>query len=323
MRSRYLAISAAAMLAVVHHVAQAQQPFPNKPVRMIVGYTPGSEIDVVARLIADRMSENWGQRVIVDNRSGAGGTLAAAMVARAAPDGYTWLFNSVSHTASLALYSKLPYHPVNDFSFVSQATSAPNVLITAPSKGIKSVDTLIKLARAKPGALTYGAAGVGSGTHINGTLFLVAADVQVPMVAYKGTPELVTETATGRIHYSFSPIGSTIAFVKDGRLAALGVTTLQRSPALPDIPTIAETTLPGFEWDQWYGLFMPAGTPRAIVEQTNVQMKQILSSSAITERLRVRGSWPNVMTPEQFEKKVRAETEKVTKALAAAGVTPQ
>jgi tripartite-type tricarboxylate transporter receptor subunit TctC len=304
-------------------VAQAQEQFPNKPVRMIIGYTPGSEIDVVGRLLADQMSERWGQRVIVDNRSGAGGTLAAAMVARAAPDGYTWLFNSVSHTASLALYSKLPYHPVDGFRFVSQATSAPNVLITSPSQGPKSVNALIKLARSKPGQLTYGAAGVGSGTHINGTLFLLAADIQVAMASYKGTPELVTETATGRINYSFSPIGSTIAFVKDGRLSALGVTTLQRSPALPDIPTVAETALPGFEWDQWYGLFMPAGTPRAIVEQVNAQMKQILSSPAVKEKLDVRGSWPNVMSPAEFEKKVRAETAKVTKALAAAGVKPQ
>lgn len=322
---RYLpyAVCATVMPLGALPVAHAQEPFPNKPVRMIIGYTPGSEIDVVGRLLADQMSERWGQRVIVDNRSGAGGTLAAAMVARAAPDGYTWLFNSVSHTASLALYSKLPYHPVDGFRFVSQATSAPNVLITAPSQGPKSVSALIKLARSKPNQLTYGAAGVGSGTHINGTLFLLAADIQVSMVAYKGTPELVTETATGRINYCFSPIGSTIAFVKDGRLSALGVTTLQRSPALPDIPTVAETALPGFEWDQWYGLFMPAGTPRAIVEQVNAQMKQILSSPAIKEKLNVRGSWPNVMSPAEFEKKVRAETDKVTKALAAAGVKPQ
>jgi tripartite-type tricarboxylate transporter receptor subunit TctC len=319
MRYLYLAVSAAVMLV---GAAQAQQ-FPNKSVRMLVGYTPGSEIDVVARLLVDQMSENWGQRVIVDNRAGAGGTLAAAAVARSAPDGYTWLFNSVSHTANLALYSQLPYHPLQSFSFVSQATSAPNVLITAPSQGIKSVDALIKLARSKPGALTYGAAGIGSGTHINGTLFLLAADIQVANASYKGTPELVTETTTGRIHYSFTPIGSTVAFVKDGRLTPLAVTTLQRSPAMPDVPTVAETALPGFEWDQWYGLFMPAGTPRAIIDQVNAQMKQILSSPAIKERLNVRGSWPNVMSPDQFEKKVRTETEKVTKALAAAGVKPQ
>jgi len=322
MRSSQIAVSAAFLALGVQHAA-AQEAFPNKPIRMIIGFTPGSEIDVVGRLIADQMSEHWGHRVIVDNRAGAGGTVAAAIVARAAPDGYTWLFNSVAHTASLALYSKLSYHPVQSFAFVSQATSAPNVLITAPSQAIKSVGALIKMARERPGKLTYGAAGVGSGTHLNGTLFTLAAEVQVANASYKGTPELITDTTAGRIHYSFAPIGGTIAFVRDKRLAALGVTTLQRSPALPDVPTIAESALPGFEWDQWYGMFMPAGVPRSIVEQVGSEMKRILSSAQIKERLNVRGSWPNTNTPAQFEKKVRAEIAKVTKALAAAGVKPQ
>lgn len=323
MRPAYIAIAAAVMQFGIPQVAQAQQQFPNKPVRMIVGFTAGSEIDVVARLIAEQMWESWGQRVVVDNRAGAGGTVAGAIVARATPDGYTWLFNSVAHTASLALYSRLPYHPVRDFAFVSQATSAPNVLITAPSLGFKSIGALIALARAKPGQLTFGAAGVGSGTHINGTLFRLAANINVANASYKGSPDMIADTVTARIHYCFSPIGSTLAFVRDGRLAALGVTTLQRAPALPDVPTIAESALPGFEWDQWYGMFMPAKTPRAIVNQVNAEMKRILSSPAITNRLNVRGSWPNVSTPQQFEKKVRAEIEKVTKALTAAGVKAQ
>jgi tripartite-type tricarboxylate transporter receptor subunit TctC len=322
MRKLHLGTTTAVLLLGAQP-ALAQDGFPNKPVRMLIGFTPGSEIDVVGRLLADQLSERWGQRVIVDNRSGAGGTLAASTVARAAPDGYTWLFNSVAHTASGALYSKLSYDPVRDFAFVSQATSAPNVLITAPSQGIKSTSALIALAKAKPGQLTYGAAGVGSGTHINGTLFTLAADIKVVNASYKGTPELIAETATGRINYCFSPIGSTVAFVNDGRLTALGVTTLQRSPALPDVPTIAETALPGFEWDQWYGMFMPAGTPSAIVEKVSAEMRQILMAAAIKEKLAVRGSWPIVSTPEQFTRKVRAETEKVGKALAAAGVKPQ
>lgn len=323
MRQAYIAIAAAVMLLGIQPSVQAQQNFPNKPVRMIVGFTPGSEIDVVARLIAEQMWERWGQRVIVDNRTGAGGTVAGAIVARATPDGYTWFFNSVAHTASGALYSRLPYDPLRDFAFVSQATSAPNVLITAPSQGIKSTAALIALARQKPGKLTFGAAGVGSGTHINGTLFRLAANIDVANASYRGSPDMIADTVTGRIQYCFSPIGSTLGFVRDGRLAALGVTTLQRSPALPDVPTIAESALPGFEWDQWYGMFMPARTPRAIVNQVHAEMKRILSSPAIKERLNVRGSWPNVSTPKEFEKKVRGEVEKVTKALAAAGVKPQ
>ena len=240
MRPAHVAIAAAVMLLGSQHAAPAQEQFPNKPIRMLIGFTAGSEIDVVGRLIADQMSERWGHRVIVDNRAGAGGTLAGSIVARAAPDGYTWYFNSVAHTASLALYSQLSYHPVRDFAFVSQATSAPNVLITAPSLGIKSTGALIALASSKPGQLTYGAAGAGSGTHINGTLFSLAAGINIANASYKGTPELLADTVTARIHYSFSPIGSTLAFVSDGRLTALGVTTLQRAPALPDTPTIAE-----------------------------------------------------------------------------------
>lgn len=318
-----IAVAAMMLLIGMPHAALAQQAYPSKPVRMIIGFTPGSEIDLVGRLIADQMSERWGQRVIVDNRTGAGGTVAGGIVARSAADGYTLFFQSVAHTASLALYSKLTYHPVRDFAFVSQATSAPNVLITASSQGIKSVGALIALAKSKPGQLTYGAAGLGSGTHINGALFTSAAGINVINVAYKGTPELITDTTAARIHYSFSPIGSTISFVREGRLSALGVTTLERSPALPNVPTVAETALPGFEWDQWYGMLMPAGTPAAIVRQVQAEMQRILTQPAVKERLNVRGSWPNVSNPAVFEKKVRAEIDKVTKALADAGVKPQ
>ena len=177
------------------------------------------------------------------------------------PDGYTWFFNSVSHTASLALYPKLAYHPVRDFAFVSQATSAPNVLIAAPAQGIKSTKALIALAKQKPGQMNYGHAGVGSGTHITGELFRLAADINVVHTPYKGSPELVADTVAGRIQYSFSPIGTTLGFIKEGRLVALGVTTLARSPSLPDVPTVAEAGLAGFEWDQWYGMLLPAKDP--------------------------------------------------------------
>jgi len=299
--------------------AQPQQ-FPTKPIRMIVGFTPGSEIDVVARLVNQEISENWGQRVVVDNRSGAGGTVAGAIAAGAAPDGYTLFFNSVSHTASQALYSKLPYDTLRDFAGVSQATSAPNVLVVAPTQGIKSVKELLALARQKSGQINFGSAGVGSGTHITGEMFRLAAQLNVSHVPYKGVPELLADTVTGRIHYSFSPIGNTLAFVKDRRLIALAVTTTVRSPSLPEVPTVAESAIPGFEWDQWYGLFAPAKTPRAIVNQLSKEMARVLALSDIRERLAVRGSVPKPSTPEQFDKFVRAEVEKVTKAIKAGGI---
>ena len=299
--------------------AQPQQ-FPTKPIRMIVGFTPGSEIDVVARLVNQEISDNWGQRVVVDNRSGAGGTVAGAIAAGAAPDGYTLFFNSVSHTASQALYSKLPYDTLRDFAGVSQATSAPNVLVVAPTQGIKSVKELLALARQKSGQINFGSAGVGSGTHITGEMFRLAAQLNVSHVPYKGVPELLADTVTGRIHYSFSPIGNTLAFVKDRRLIALAVTTTVRSPSLPEVPTVAESAIPGFEWDQWYGLFAPAKTPRAIVNQLSKEMARVLALSDIRERLAVRGSVPKPSTPEQFDKFVRAEIEKVTKAIKAGGI---
>jgi tripartite-type tricarboxylate transporter receptor subunit TctC len=310
-----------AALALFSTVCAAQpQHFPNKPIRMIVGFTPGSEIDVVARLLNQEISENWGQRVVVDNRTGAGGTVGGAIAATAAPDGYTLFFNSVSHTASQALYSKLPYDTLRDFAGVSQATSAPNVLVVAPTQGIKSVKELLALARQKSGQINFGSAGVGSGTHITGEMFRLAEQLNVSHVPYKGVPELLADTVTGRIHYSFSPIGNTLPFVKDRRLIALAVTTTVRSPSLPEVPTVAESAIPGFEWDQWYGLFAPAKTPRAIVNQLSKEMARVLALPDIRERLAFRGSVPKPSTPEQFDKFVRAEVEKVTKAIKAGGI---
>lgn len=317
----YASQGALAALALFSTVCAAQpQHFPNKPIRMIVGFTPGSEIDVVARLLNQEISENWGQRVVVDNRTGAGGTVGGAIAATAAPDGYTLFFNSVSHTASQALYSKLPYDTLRDFAGVSQATSAPNVLVVAPTQGIKSVKELLALARQKSGQINFGSAGIGSGTHITGEMFRLAEQLNVSHVPYKGVPELLADTVTGRIHYSFSPIGNTLPFVKDRRLIALAVTTTARSPSLPEVPTVAESAIPGFEWDQWYGLFAPAKTPRAIVNQLSKEMARVLALPDIRERLAFRGSVPKPSTPEQFDKFVRAEVEKVTKAIKAGGI---
>ena len=317
----YASQGALAALALFSTVCAAQpQHFPNKPIRMIVGFTPGSEIDVVARLLNQEISENWGQRVVVDNRTGAGGTVGGAIAATAAPDGYTLFFNSVSHTASQALYSKLPYDTLRDFAGVSQATSAPNVLVVAPTQGIKSVKELLALARQKSGQINFGSAGIGSGTHITGEMFRLAEQLNVSHVPYKGVPELLSDTVTGRIHYSFSPIGNTLPFVKDRRLIALAVTTTARSPSLPEVPTVAESAIPGFEWDQWYGLFAPAKTPRAIVNQLSKEMARVLALPDIRERLAFRGSVPKPSTPEQFDKFVRAEVEKVTKAIKAGGI---
>lgn len=315
-RGAAVALVATSMLTALG-VAQAQQ-YPNKPIRMIVGFTPGSEIDVVARLINQEMSEHWKQRVVVDNRTGAGGTVGGAIAATATPDGY--IFNSVSHAASQALYPKLPYDTLRDFAGVSQATSAPNVVLIAPSQGIKSVKELLAAVRQKAGQANYGHAGVGSGTHITGEMFRLAVQLNVTHIPYKGVPEVLADTTTGRIYYSFAPIGNALPFVQDRRLVALAVTTAVRVPSLPDVPTVAESGIPGFEWDQWYGLFAPAKTPRAIVNQLSKEMARVLALPTIRERLAVRGSVPKPSTPEEFDKFVRVEVSRIGKAIRDGGI---
>jgi tripartite-type tricarboxylate transporter receptor subunit TctC len=299
---------------------QAQQPFPNKPIRMLVGFTPGSEIDVIGRVVFMELSERLGQKIVIDNRSGAGGTVAGAIAASSPADGYTLFLNSVAHAASSALYPQLPYDPLRDFAAVSQLTSAPNVLVVSPSQGLKSVKELIALAKQKPGYLNAGHAGPGSGTHITGEMFRTALRIDVSPTPYKGTPDLLADTMTGRIHYSFSPIGSTLPFLKEKRLVGLAVTTLARTPLLPDVPTVAETVIPGFEWDQWYGLFAPARTPRPIVDRLSKELTVLLVLPELKEKVILRGSVTKPSTPEEFGKFVRAEVAKIGKAIQDGGI---
>ena len=293
----------------------ASHPYPAKPIRVLIGFSAGSEIDTIGRLVAQKMSEGLGQQLVVENRTGAGGTLAAGQVASAAPDGYTLLVNSVSHAAVQALYPKLPFDTVRDFAPISQLTSAPNVLVVAPAQGIRSPKELIDMAKQKPGQVNFGSAGVGSGTHMTLEQFRLATGIQVAHVPYKGVPEVLTDTATGRVHTSFAPIGNTLAMIKDGRLVPLAVSTAVRSPSLPDVPTLSETVVPGLDWDQWYGLFAPAKTPPQIVGQLSREVARVLAAAELRERISNRGSVPKPSTPEEFDAFVRAEVAKVGKVI--------
>jgi tripartite-type tricarboxylate transporter receptor subunit TctC len=301
-------------------LAQGTPGYPAKPVRVLVGFTAGSELDVVARLVTNAMSEKWGQKIVVENRTGAGGTVAGAVAAKSPADGYTLFFNSVSHTASSALYPQLSYDPVVDFAGVSQATSAPNVLLLPPGQSAKSVKELIELVRKKPGQINFASAGVGSGTHIAGEMFRLGARLDVSHVPYKGVPEVINDTITGRVDYSFAPIGNVLPFVADKRIIALAVTTISRSPSLPDTPTIAETAIPGYDWDQWYGLFAPAKTPRPIVEQLSKEMSRVLAMPDVKKLLATRGSLAKSSTPAEFDRFVRTETEKTTRVIKEGGI---
>ena len=237
------------------------QAYPAKPVKIVVPFTPGSATDILARTVGQKLGDLWGQNVLVDNRAGAGGTIGAALVAKSPPDGLTLMVHSAAQAVNPFIYPTLSYDTLKDFAQVVPLGGQPNVPVVAPSRGYKTVADLIADAQKNPGALNFASAGIGSGTHINGEKFKLAAGIDVVHIPYKGTPEALNDTLTGRVTYFFSPISAALPLIRDGRLAALGVSSARRSGTLPDVPTIAESGLPGFEYNLWVAMFAPAGTP--------------------------------------------------------------
>ena len=297
----------------------AAEKYPSKPIRMLVPFSAGSQTDILARWIGEKVYEGWGQRVVVDNRPSAGGTIAAEYVLAANPDGHTMMMHATGHAANATLYSKLPYDVVRDFSGVSQVASVPNLLIVGPALGVKSVKELIALAKTRPGQFNFSSAGIGSGTHVNGEMFKLAAGIEVTHIPYKGAPEALNEAISGRVQFVFSPILVSVGQVKAGRAIALAVSTANRSPMLPDVPTVAEAGVAGFEFDQWYGLFVSAKTPRSIVNSANKEIVRILNLPDMKERMLTQGATPKPTTPEEFDKFVRSEVAKMGKVIIAAG----
>jgi tripartite-type tricarboxylate transporter receptor subunit TctC len=321
---RYLAVLGFAVLWPALAVEQlSAQPYPNKPVHIIVPFTPGSATDILARTFGQKLSDLWGQSVFVENRPGAGGTIGAAVVAKSAADGYTLLVNSAAHAYNPSIYTSLPFDTTKDFVEIVPLAGQPNVLVVAPSAGVKSVAELIALAKQKPGQLNFGSAGTGSGTHINGEKFKLAAGIDVVHIPYKGTPEALTDTMAGRVTYFFSPISAALANVRDGKLLALGVSTAKRSSALPNVPTIAESGLPGFDYNLWVGLFAPAGTPPEIVDKINKDVARLLQSAEVKERFANLGADPMPMSPIEFRNFVHTEIDESAKVIKAAGIKAQ
>ena len=302
--------------------ASAQQ-FPTKPIRIVVPFTPGSASDILSRLVGPKMSENWGQQVVVDNRPSAGGTVAGEIVARATPDGHTLMLTSSAFAGSAALYDKLPYDSVKDFSGVSQVAETALVLVVAPSLGVKSAKELIALARAKPGSLTFASSGIGSGTHYGSELFKMAAGINVVHVPFRGTPEGITDTMAGRVSFYLTPLLPVMPLVKGGRLLPLGVTTLKRQPLLPDVPTFAEGALPGFQYDGWFGVLTQSRTPRKTIQQLSKEIARILDLPDIKERISSQGATSRSSTPEAFDRLVHEEIKTRTKVFKAAGIKPE
>jgi len=299
------------------------QAFPSKPVKIVVPFTAGSATDILARTFGQKLSELWGQPVIVENRPGAGGTIGAGIVAKSPPDGYTLLVHSAAQAVNASIYATLPYDTTKDFVEVATLGGQPNVLVVAPSTGFKTVADLVAAAKKSPGALNFGSAGTGSGTHINGEKFKLAAGIDVVHIPYKGTPEAITDTMTGRVTYSFSPISAALPNIREGKLVALGVSTARRSSALPNVPTIAESGLPGFDYNLWVGMFAPAGTPADIVDRINADVAKVLQTPDARERLAALGAEAMVMTPAEFRKFMRDEIEDSAKVVKAAGIKVQ
>jgi len=291
--------------------AGAWADYPEKPVRIVVGFTPGGGPDIIARHLAQELGAVWKQQVIVENRPGAGGSVAAALVTRAAPDGYTLLSVSSAHAAAPAIYAKLPYD-TKDLTGITQTGTSKYVLVVAPSLKISSLKELLAAAKARPGQLNFSSAGVGSGTHFAGEILKARAAIDVVHVPFKGIPEALSETVTARVQFFMAPIANAMGPVKDGRLAALAVSSRERDPLLPQVPTINEAGVPGYESILWFGLLTAAGVPRAIVDRISADAGRVLASQATRERWQPIGIEPRPTTPAEFDRLVAEDTRLFT-----------
>lgn len=321
---RFAIVAVALAPGAVAQAADPVQNYPAKPIRIVVPFTAGSATDILARLIGPKLVESWGQQVVVDNRPSAGGTVAGGIVAGANADGHTLMLTSSAFAGSAALYPKLPYDSVRDFSGITQIASTTLVLVVAPALGVKSVKELIALAQQKPGQINFGSAGIGSGTHYSGELFKLAANINVVHVPYKGTPEALTDTMAGRVQYMLAPPLSALPLIKNGRLLALAVTAAQqRAPLLPDVPTVAEAGLAGFEYDGWFGLLAPGKTPRKTINLISREVGRILELPEIRERIANQGATAKSSTPENLDKLVRDEIKMRSKVFKSSGAKPE
>lgn len=294
--------------------------YPSKPIRVVVGFSAGSGVDVSARVIAQKLSEIWGQPVIADNRPGAGGTIAAQVVAGANPDGYTLISVSAAHVISPSIYPRLQYDTLKDFAGITTTVSLPNVLVVSPSLGVKSVKDLIALAIARPGQLLFSSGGVGSGTHFASELFKSRAAIDVSHVPFKGIPEALTETLTGRAAFTMSPVANVLPQARAGKVLALAVAPAKRVAVMPDVPTLAEAGVPGYSWDTWFGLLAPARTPRAIVRKLNQEVTRVMVLPDVKKHWDAMGAEALPMTPEQFDKYIADQVQAIARLAKAANI---
>jgi tripartite-type tricarboxylate transporter receptor subunit TctC len=300
--------------------AAGAQTYPTKPIRFIAPFAAGGALDTLTRTIAIRMQENWGQPVVVENRTGAGGNIGADLVAKAAPDGYTLVMGTIAtHAINVSLYEKMPYDAVKDFAPVTLAASINNSLSVHPSVPAKNVPELVAYAKANPGKLTFGSAGSGTSQHLAGELFKTMAGVDMVHIPYKGGAPAMIDLLAGQISMTFGDIPTALPHIRAGKLRSIAVTAAKRSPLLPDVPTIAEQGLPGFDVSAWFGVFTTAGTPRPVVNQLNVEIVRILNLPDVREKLMGIGMEPVTNSPDEFAAFVRSEIAKWAQVVKASG----
>jgi tripartite-type tricarboxylate transporter receptor subunit TctC len=310
----FLALFASATLA---------QTYPAKPVRLVVAFTPGSSTDIIGRAVAAKLQEIWGQPVVVENRAGAGGTVGSEFVLRSDPDGYTLLANSSAHAANPGMYKELRYDTMRDFVNLALLGGGPNVLMVGPETGWKTLKDFVDAAKKTPGKLNFSSAGMGSGTHFNLEKLKLAAGIDVQHVPYKGTPEAIGDTIAGRVCCYWAPLNAALPHVNGGKAVALAVSSAQRSPLLPNVPSVAEQGYAGFDYTLWVGLWGPAKMPADVAAKINKDVNAALASADLRERLTKLGTVPGNLTIPQFTEFVRKEIEETKTILQAAGIKPQ
>ncbi len=309
MLSRLIAALTAFAVFALAPLTQAQN-YPNKAVRFVVPFAPGGGTDIIGRIVAQSLNETLGQPVVVDNRGGAGSTLGTEIVAKSPADGYTLLFGNISLAFNATLYPKLRYDTLRDLAPISLSAVQPNILVIHPGLPAKNLKEFIELARTNPGKYNYASAGTGSGTHLAAELLKLLTKIDVVHVPYKGTGPALTDLLGGQINMMVSTFASALPHVKSGRLRALGVTTAKRSPATPDVPTLIEGGVAGYDYSTWYGLLAPAGTAKQIIDKLNAANRKVLANSDIRQKLEIQGVDAIVNSPAEFSAYMKSETEK-------------
>ncbi|MCD0501815.1 Bug family tripartite tricarboxylate transporter substrate binding protein [Bordetella petrii] len=320
MNTHLKTLAALALAACSAMAVPAQAAWPERPVTVVVPFPPGGPTDLVARVLAKQLADQTGQTFVVENKGGANGNIGMQHAAAAKPDGYTVLYNTSSIALSPNLYRNLPFDPVKDFTAVSSTAVIPLVLLTHPSVPVKNVQEFVDYARAHPGKLSYGSAGAGNVTHLGALLLLRSVDVEAVHVPYRGSAPAMADLVGGQVQFMTNTLNDSLGFVRDGKLKALAVSSKARSPQLPDTPTLAETVVPGFEMGAWQGMVVPAGTPQAIVDELNAQIRKALQSPAVLKQLAAQGAQPLGASPKEYGDYIRSEIARWHEVVKAANV---